>query len=49
MSNLTDLVPPREYQKDNEDGTDEVVEQTAPDNPAAAALKLFFKLKGIEA
>jgi hypothetical protein len=27
----------------------DVVEQTDPDNPAAAALRLFFKLKGIEA
>lgn len=38
-----------DYQEDKEDGMNEVMEQTDPDNPATAALRLFFKLKGIEA
>ena len=37
-----------DYQEDKEDGMNDVVEQTDLDNPAAAALKLWLKLKGIE-
>lgn len=37
-----------DYQEDNEDGMNDVVEQTDPDNPATAALKLWLNLKGIE-
>lgn len=38
-----------DYQEDKEDGMNDVVEQTDLDNSAAAALKLWLKLKGIEA
>lgn len=37
-----------DYQEDRVDGMNDVVEQTDTDNPAAAALKLWLKLKGIE-
>lgn len=37
-----------DYQEDNEDGLNDVIEQRDLDNPAAAALKLWLKLKGIE-
>ena len=37
-----------DYQEDKEDGMNDIVEQTDPDNPATAALKLWLKLKGIE-
>ena len=37
-----------DYQEDNEDGMNDVVEQRDLDNPATAALKLWLKLKGIE-
>lgn len=38
-----------DYQEDKEFWRNDVVEQTAPDNPATAALKLWLKLKGVEA
>jgi hypothetical protein len=36
-----------DYQEDNVDAMNDIVEQTDPDNPAAAALKLWLELKGI--
>lgn len=38
-----------DFQDDKVDGMNDIVEQTDPDNPATAALKLWLKLKGIEA
>jgi hypothetical protein len=37
-----------DYQLDKVDGMNEVEEQSAPDNPATAALELWLKLKGVE-